>query len=69
MVVKLTSSDGIRSVSLTTATFIDPTTITFTFPNNVFLTKDFVKIAITFEGIIYFVADERIIVYDQIILA
>jgi hypothetical protein len=35
---------------------------------NTFLNKDFLKVSITFDGLIYFIAEERIIVYEQIAL-
>lgn len=50
------------------ASVVSSSLIQFDFPLNTFLNQDFVKVSITFDSLIYFLADDRLIVYSEIVL-
>lgn len=64
--VRLESSDGLRTYVDADWTYVDAGTLTFDFPDNQFLNKDFVKVKVTFDGARYYTVDERIVVYSEI---
>lgn len=70
--VKLESTDEYRvsylSVNATTVAFVNSSTITFNFPKNVFIEKDFVSISLRFGEETYFMADTKVYVYIPIVL-
>jgi hypothetical protein len=46
--------------------YVSSTNITFTFPSNIFIEKDFVKVYLKFGEDHYFLAEQRLFVYDQV---
>jgi len=64
--INLIDTEGDRSATVSTVTFSSSTELTFDFPLGVFFDKDFVKVDLTLNGVVFELAEERITIYDRI---
>lgn len=70
--MKLESSDDLRTAYLTAnqsqVLFEGSSQVSFTFPMNIFMPQDFVKVSLSFGEDKYFLANDRLFVYTPIVL-